>query len=475
MTATFLMNITHGFQARMFLRTTICEELQRHGARIVVATPNADEPYFKQEMDALGVEVEQIPRFPTRAERVITGMRQYLLMNPKLGGTLNYKRERQKREMPVRYRLARAGNLVLGRSMRLRQAYLDAEARMFDGAEFDEMLQRIQPDLVIAGTPGVHPADAHILRAAKRADIPSATLMLSWDNLTSKGYMAANPDNLLVWSPLMAQEALTYHDYDGNIVEVGAAQFDHYPAFRRGTLDRRVAKEQLGVPPDMKLLTFGTINRGIYKEQLKDLSRLVDTLQTDEKYADCFLWVRLHPQSVVGAPEDELAWLQDLEARSDRIRVEFPEVRSAVLAWDLPKSDIDHLARLLGASDIVLVPRSTLTIDASCVDVPVINLAIDPEFKKGFNYTHYKNIVRSGGAWIANSHRELLWAIERYLLNPDLHSEGRARIVKQQLGTHLGRAGQQTAHALLQLCGVDVDVDTSVDTTQDAPATSRSA
>jgi hypothetical protein len=58
--------------------------------------------------------------------------------------------------------------------------------------------------------------------------------MLSWDNLTSKGFMNGVPDYLLVWSPLMAKEAVDYHDLPlTRIFKTGAAQFDNYQGVRK--------------------------------------------------------------------------------------------------------------------------------------------------------------------------------------------------------------------------------------------------
>ncbi|MFN5710278.1 MAG: hypothetical protein ACK48X_19655, partial [Planctomycetota bacterium] len=40
------LNITHGFQARMLLRSKITEELLARGASLVVCSLNAEESYF---------------------------------------------------------------------------------------------------------------------------------------------------------------------------------------------------------------------------------------------------------------------------------------------------------------------------------------------------------------------------------------------------------------------------------------------
>lgn len=431
----------------MLLRTDIAEGLERAGATLVVVSPNADEPYFRAEFDRPGYVLEAMPEHYPKAEKAVASTRAYFLMNPTLGGTLHHKRDQYKMHHPWRHRITRAGNLVFGRVPLLRRGYLGVEHMLFDGREFDDLLARYQPDLVVSGTPGYNVHDAHLLRAAHRHGIPTATVMLSWDNLTSKGYMAAEPDYLLVWNDIMAREARQYHDYKKPIVEVGAAQFDIY---RQDIPETSAAefRKRHGIGADDKLIVWGTINEAIYPGQIERLRNFVDEIERPD-HADTILWVRIHPQTIFG----KYAHLADAHRAlaSDRVRIELPQVRSEKLKWDLPRQDMWHLTSLLKAADLLITPQSTLTIDAACAGTPIINLAIDPWFARVFKYTHYRDVVDSGGVWIVRSHKELLRATERYLADPTLHREGRERIVAHQMGQFFGRAGQRTAEVLTAL------------------------
>ena len=201
------------------------------GARLVIVSASSQEPYFQREFSHPQITLEDLPERFSRIEGHLISLRQYMLMNPSLGGTLNFKNEAFRRDVPKRYWLSCAANMVLGRIPPLRHAYMAAERRLFGGGEYDDLLRRHRPDLIVTGTPGYHRNDIHLLRSC-RLGIPTATVMLSWDNLTSKGYMGAVPDKLLVWSDLMAGEAVKYHDYPVQIRWCGAAQFDHYHGFR---------------------------------------------------------------------------------------------------------------------------------------------------------------------------------------------------------------------------------------------------
>src|SRR5262249_31644442 len=127
---------------------------------------------------------------------------------------------------------------------------------------------------------------------------------------------------------------------------------------------------------------------------------------------------------------------------SERVKVEFPPIRDSNLPWDLPKSDHEHLVRLLRDADIVINTASTLSIDAAIFDRPVICIAYDPagdlpygkSVPRYYDQTHMSHVVRAKAAQLAISPADLRQKIITYLQRPDLDSEGRRQIVEQQFG-----------------------------------------
>lgn len=444
----------------MLLRSSIAETLLAAGAELVVCSLNADEPYFVREFSHPQITLVKMPTKSSTWENRLSIWRQYLLMNPSLGGTLNHKLESFRRAQPKRYYLTRALNLLLGNIPLLRHGYMRAENRLFPATEFDPLMKQHKPDLVVTGTPGFNLHDVHALRSAKRLGITTATVMLSWDNLTSKGYMNGIPDQLLVWSDLMADEAVRYHNYPrSKIHQVGAAQFDHYATFREN-FDRNTWRMKYGIPNDAPLLMYGTINPALVPHEYQIVSEIVDWMKNGRFSRPVHLWVRLHPQVVQGVYRRNVD--NYLALKCERVHIEVPPVHDSCLNWDLPKEDAEHLASLLTASDVVITPNSTLSIDAACVDTPIVNLFHD---STGFDargmtarrfrfYTHYSKILETGGIAIVDQPEQFIPAIERYLDNPGLDREGRKAILQQQFNGLDGRAGERTAQALLELCGL---------------------
>ncbi len=443
----------------MLLRSKISEYLLEAGCELIVVSPNAGEEYFQREFAHPHIHLEPMPTKCGRVESYLINLRQYLLMNPALGDTLNHKNERFKSNSPKLYYCCRAMNSVLGRWPIFRKMHLALESWWFSGKDFDPVLKKHKPDLVVAGTPGYSRDDIHLLRAAKRLRIPSATVMLSWDNLTSKGYMGAMPDELLVWSQLMADEAVELHHFPReHTYWSGAAQFDHLAGFR-DSFDRAEWRRSQGVPDNAKLLMFGTINPGVMPQQVEILRQLAAAVEQQQFAEPCYLWIRLHPQVVQGHWKESID--QYLALAGPNVKVEVPPVRDSKLSWDLPPEDQRHLASLLAATDVVFSPGSTLFIEGACVDVPMISTFYDgPENRTdGYSatrfkyYTHYAKMNAGGGVGEAFSQAELIEISNRYLADPSLDRAGRTEIVRLELGELDGQAARRTADYLLRFAG----------------------
>jgi hypothetical protein len=441
----------------MLLRSEITRHLLEAGAFLTVFSANFDEPYFCEEFKHPQIALRPLPMRMSRLEAHMITLRQYFLMNPALGATLNHKREAFRVQAPIRSAISRTVNSVLGRSKILRNGYMAVEASLFSGREFDLPLRQAAPDLLVTGTPGFNPADIHLLRAAHRLGIRTATVMLSWDNLSSKGYMNGAPDDLLVWSDLMAEEAQYFHDFSSNrIFWTGAAQFDHYYGIRN-RLDRAQWRVDHDLPPDAPIVMYGTINPAILPHEIAIVRQIADGIIANQFGPRTHLWVRLHPQVVRGVYSTSLDDYRALQ--SDRVHIEIPKVVSEALAWDLPAADALHLAQLLAASDVVATPSSTLIIDAACAGTPIVNVSYDgPEkvapalsARRFLKYTHYAHAMSTGGAALANSFDEFVEKTKACIADPAIDADGRARLIQQQLGDFDGNAGRRTAERLLAL------------------------
>ncbi len=91
------------------------------------------------------------------------------------------------------------------------------------------------------------PFIAPLVAAAKQRKIPAAAFIFSWDNLASKGRMAANFDHYLVWSNQMKNDLLQFYSRvkSSQISIVGTPQFAPYAMKRYQRTKRRSLQHNL--------------------------------------------------------------------------------------------------------------------------------------------------------------------------------------------------------------------------------------
>jgi hypothetical protein len=310
--------------------------------------------------------------------------------------------------------------------------------------EAEERLRELDPCLVVSMN-APFAVEPGVTIAARRLGIPVVGAVPSWDNVTTKHRLVLRHDAYIVWSEQLARELgeLYPRASDAPVHIVGAPQFDVFsdPRFeepreafcaRHGLrADRPIVTYALGSPnffaEDHGALEFA---RRVVAGELGDIQVLVrphplfDFTELDEKFAG------LGPQVVVQGVHH---LVQDVDATRDWV---------STFRW----------------SDVVVNLSSTVTVDASLFDRPVVNLDFDPEpgapqqqLVKDVNHlwAHFKPIAESGGVWLAQTMDDVVVGVETYLRRPELHREGRKAIVRHVCGESDGRAGERFGRAVL--------------------------
>jgi hypothetical protein len=461
------LSITHGFQARNLLQTDVLPLLVDAGYRVTIVSPASGRPEFQRTFEHPGVEFAHLEARPGRLAGFFGNVRRYALANPRRNATYNLFNEEFLRSRKPLFMVLRALNRSLGRHRFLREGWMALEEMLIPGRSVERVFRPVQPSLLVTGTPGTDYLDVLLLRAARRLGIPTLCVVLSWDNLTSKGHMAVRPDRLVVWNERMRGEAVELHDYSPDAVEVaGVAHFDVY-ARPELLLSRAAVCRRLGLDPRRKILMFGTVSPLVFRYNHEIAEILARAIAGGRIQPEAQLVVRLHPQSVSGPYADNLQVFRDLQARFPGVvALDLPDVTDSGLQWALPDDEMVWLASLLKHSDVCVAVGSTLAIDAALAGTPVVAIAFDghrqlpyhQSVRRTYDYTHYEPVVRTGGTPLAESEEQLVALTNRYMADRELDREGRDRIVREQAWCVDGHSGERVASAIARAAQPRVSV-----------------
>jgi hypothetical protein len=291
--------------------------------------------------------------------------------------------------------------------------------------------------------------------AAKSLGIPTATFIFSWDNLTSKGRIAAPFDHYLVWSDLMRDEMLRFYpDVTPERVHiVGTPQFDPY-ADNNLLLSREEFFEHAHADPSRPLICYSGGDSYTCPEDQEHVRVLMELIRNGA--------IKGNPQVLLRpAPVDS-------GKRYDEVRKMYPELIYSPPAWahtrpgdwsrsvPLPE-DVQFLANLTHHSDLNINMGSTMTLDFAIHDKPVVNVAFNvvsppphglPLWEFINLFDHYRPVFEFGTSRSARSAEEMAEHVNAYLENPALDREARRRFVDLEVSGPLGQASRRIVEAL---------------------------
>jgi hypothetical protein len=341
----------------------------------------------------------------------------------------------------------------------LRRGYEVIAARQPEVRQYQSLLQEIAPSVVFCSNQRAA-STLPLVLASKLLGIPTVSFVFSWDNLTSKGRIAAPFDHYFVWSNHMQQELLTYYeDVSADRVHiVGTPQFDPY-ADESLLWSREECFRRINADARRPLVCYTGGDSGTAPEDPQHVAVLLDLVRSGS--------IRGRPQVLLRpAPPDH-------GARYDRVRRDYPELIYLPPAWfhadphawlaSVPLAeDVQLLANLTHHADLNINMASTMTLDYALHDKPVVNVAFDvasppvlgtPVWDLYYRYEHYRPVVELGAARFARSPEELAAHVNAYLENPALDHDGRKRLTELQIGRPLGQSAQITLDTLRTIAG----------------------
>lgn len=293
--------------------------------------------------------------------------------------------------------------------------------------------------------------DMRIIKGARRYKVMVIGMMKSWDNITSKAFVAMRPDWFIAQNEIIKKEMVKYLDFPENKIYVtGWPQFDIYTN-KNIYQGREVFCKKLGLDVNKKIILYCGAGLMIAPYDIEVLNMLIRSIEQKKIRYDVQILFRLHPK--YSSAEESLD-------KNTLVIVDRPGGNNLgkLSYWEFEEDDILHLANSLYHSDVVICTASTMNIESAIFDKPVVNPAFDGDHKlppslsvsRRYKYDHQLNINNTNGIKIAYSDEEFIQYLNDYLDDPKIDSDGRCKIVEEQCSKLDGLAGQRIAEFIIK-------------------------
>ncbi len=325
------------------------------------------------------------------------------------------------------------------------------ELILFKVKAYDALFAKYKPAVLFAGSI-ISNYDLMAIKAAKRNGARVIAMQKGWDNL-ERQLIRIVPDLFLAQNSIMVTAAQKVQCFEPKRVRyTGFPQFDIYTQPER-LPKKRDFMESLGLDPDSNLIFFGSEGHWTPNDD-----RVIDLLcqmrDQGELPGKISFILRPHFSDVQKNRYARFKGLPGIHVDDEyRWSLYFYDY------WDPSRDDMIRLASDLYHASALICYASTLSLDAACLDKPIINVAFDsftrPDGTDGtanlYKMEHYKPVVASGGVEITRNLEELKKAIIRSIHDPGYRADGRDRLRREMCGILDRNSARRVAEACVDM------------------------
>jgi hypothetical protein len=327
---------------------------------------------------------------------------------------------------------------------------------------YGELFDQYQPELVVASTPGWR-WDRYLLRQAAARGIPTASVIVGWDNPSSYGPPGADVDWITCWSEVQKQELVAGCDWPPERVNIaGIPAYDGYFT-GRWQLSKSDYFKRHQLDPQRALISYAS-SFITFSPNLQNIEALAELIRTDALAKPAQLLIRLHPNHFADAPRfiGEREAIRALAARYDHVHVVEPQPLGGSLGY-YSGEDMDEKASMMAHSDVFVTVYSTMVVEASIHNAPVVAACIDaPEgwphnltlpLSRIGDWPTHDRFRQSGAGRVALTAEELKSALNYYLEHPEAQLAERQAFIARECTYTDASAGRRTGEYLLSRMG----------------------
>ena len=365
-------------------------------------------------------------------------------------------------ERTFRERLSRKTHLAARRALSslpgavpyLRKKEVDLLWRETNLKVIAQTLEVLRADGAFCLTPCLQDEEL-VVRACAVNGIPTCTAIMSFDNLTTRGWIPMTFDAYLLWNRYNRDELYRgYPESRNKVVRlVGSPQFDFYWDLRYIWTEDEW-RRRLNLPPHRPVILFGGGYFTCAPHEPQFLKHIDEAIEKGEIPGHPLVLFRRHPV-------DPIARWEPILRNTKHVVHDDPWVLGPgkmLGHTNVRNSDVAKLASTLYHTVAHVNVASTMSIDGSILDRPQVGPAYDESVGHKYHRSafecyqqeHFLPILNSGGLAVARSRIELIEAIRCALLNPAARGSGRARLVKEVLTFNDGNCTQRVSDAVAE-------------------------
>ncbi len=343
----------------------------------------------------------------------------------------------------------------------LRRLILRLQTR-YTPSYYNELFDRLPPDLVIASTPGWR-YDRYLLRAATNRGIPTAAAIVGWDPPSSYGLPGAMVDFITCWSENQKNELVNGSDWLPEQVNIGGVPaYDGYFK-KRGIIPRDKYFKMHGLDKNRKLITYAA-SFVSFSPNLQNVLALVDLVTQNKLIEPSQLLIRLHPNHFWNYPlyQQEAEVIRKLGKEYPHVHVVEPVPLGGELGY-YSGEDMPEKSSMMAYSDVFTTVYSTMVVEAAIHDRPIVSICIDQPggwntprkyslaLSKIGNWPTHQRFRDSRAGMVATDVLGLRDAINHYLNNGKAEEIERKKFIEQECTYIDGSAGKMTAEFFLSI------------------------
>lgn len=367
-----LFHIPYLSSLRNFLQSGFLDFVVEQDHSVSLIVPSGERTDLDPFLSRWPEQVEFVPQEPlfphelgTRVRRrwrlILHGLSLELLRNE----NVTFRRQANRHSLPVRLFCRAPG---IARLLRLLYPYLEyllpVNPRML------EVVRSRKPSVVAGVACLADPDENDIFRVAQALGIPSAMILHSWDNPSSRGAPPVRPDKWIVWGEEMKGHLARYYGVPANVVEVtGAVQFNIYRDEILAACDRRSFLKDIGLDPDKEVVLYAPTHMYMNYSDLPVLRLLIEYARGRSEVQ---IWFRPHPHS--RELRQTLAFAREMAVFVDPNFLAFVNSGLHDRRY-LP--GLTFYSLMLSAADVVISNMSTIALETAIVGRPIVIVGFD--------------------------------------------------------------------------------------------------